>query len=339
MATTEQRAAAGVCPDCGTALSPSALSCPKCLRLTRSAELETLAQQARQAEAGGDLARARSVWAESLKLLPADTMQYRTIHGRIEDLDKQIKAAASARPGWKKTAAGAGPAAALAWKFKAIALVVLTKGKLILLGLTKLSTILTMLASFGLYWGLYGWPFALGLVLSIYIHEMGHVLALRRFGIPAGAPVFIPGFGAFIQMRKFNITPIQDSRVGLAGPIYGFGAALFAFAVASTTGSKLWFAIAHFGAVINLFNLIPVWQLDGSRGMHSLSKQQRYLVVGTAAACWAITSGTMLLFIALAGVFKLFSKDAPEIPDNTGLLQYCGLLIALSALMFYSPLR
>ena len=338
MAATEQSAGL-VCPDCGTVLTPSALSCPKCLRLTRSAELEKLAGGARQAESAGDLVRARSVWAESLKLLPSDTMQYRTIRGRIEDLDKQIAAAKGAHSGWKKGAAGAGPAAALLWKFKALALVLLTKGKLILLGLTKVSTLLTMLASFGVYWALYGWPFGLGLVLSIYIHEMGHVLAMKRYGIPAGAPVFIPGFGAFIQLRKFNITPIQDSRIGLAGPIYGFGAALFAFAVALATGSRLWGAIAHFGAVINLFNLIPIWQLDGSRGMHALARRQRGLVAAVAAACWIISSETMLLLIALVAVFRLFGKDAPETPDNTALLQYCGLLIALSALTVYSPLR
>lgn len=334
MTGAEQNAAI-VCPACGTAIAPSATACPGCSQ----PRIDHLVAQARQAEAAGDLVRARSLWGEALKLLPADTVVYRTIRGRLDDLDQQIRAAASAHSAWKKGAAGAGSGVALLWKFKALALVVLTKGKLILLGLTKISTILTMLASFGLYWGLYGWPFALGLVLSIYIHEMGHVLALRRYGIPAGAPVFIPGFGAFIQMRGHNITAVQDSRIGLAGPLYGFGAALFAFAVALTTASPLWMTIAHFGAVINLFNLIPVWQLDGSRGMHSLTRSQRGVVVGAAAACWMITSGTMLLFVALVGVFRLFGKQQEPAPDNVGLLQYCGLLIALSTLLAYTPLR
>ena len=101
-------------------------------------------------------------------------------------------------------------------------LLVFTKGKLLLLGLTKLSTLLSMLAFAGVYWALYGWTFAVGMVISIYIHEMGHVLTLREYGIPASAPMFIPGFGAFIRLKQLRITPIQDSRVGLAGPIYGW---------------------------------------------------------------------------------------------------------------------
>ena len=70
-----------------------------------------------------------------------------------------------------------------------------------------------MLASLGVYWTLYGWPLALGLVLSIYVHEMGHVAMIRRYGSAASAPMFIPGFGAFIQLRAMNLPPVPDSRM------------------------------------------------------------------------------------------------------------------------------
>src|SRR5258708_24000683 len=121
-----------------------------------------------------------------------------------------------------------------------------------------------MIAFAGVYWALYGWAFALGIVFSIYIHEMGHVLTLRRYGIPADPPMFIPGLGAFIRLRRLSITPIQDSRIGLAGPIYGLGAAVVALALWYVTGSKPSAPIAHFRAALNLFNLIPVSQLARS---------------------------------------------------------------------------
>jgi Zn-dependent protease len=109
-------------------------------------------------------------------------------------------------------------------------------------------------------------------VLFIYIHEMGHVIALRSYGLPASAPMFIPGLGAFIRLRTLNITPIQDARIGLAGPFYGLGAALLSLALFLATGRPIFAVIAHFGATINLFNLIPVWHLDGSRGFRSLTQ-------------------------------------------------------------------
>src|SRR5207253_1330115 len=104
---------------------------------------------------------------------------------------------------WGKGAAGVGAVGALLAKFKFVLLFVLTKAKLLLLGLTKGGTFLSMLLSAGLYWTIWGWKFAFGLVLSIYIHEMGHVQALQRYGIKATAPMFIPGFGAVTRPQRW----------------------------------------------------------------------------------------------------------------------------------------
>jgi Zn-dependent protease len=303
------------CPDCGVPIEESALSCPSCHCLTHAKELEALAAEAQQATVRGDLARARELWIKSLTLLPQDSVQYRSIKAHIENLKT-----APQGNGWKKGAAGIGPAL----------LLLFTKGKLLLLGLTKLSTLLSMLAFAGVYWALYGWKFAVGMVFSIYIHEMGHVLTLREYGIPASAPMFIPGFGAFIRLQQLRITPIQDARVGLAGPIYGLGAAAFALAAGYATGAKAWDAIAHFGAVINLFNLIPVWQLDGGRGLASQTRQQRLLILVSAAVLWWVTGEVMLGLITLGAGYRLFTKDAAQEPDNTGMAQFLGLLGALS---------
>lgn len=268
--------------------------------------------------ARGDVPVARGFWEQSVALLPPDTVQYRAIQAHIENL----KTVPQTGSGWKKGAAGVG----------STILLLFTKGKLLLLGLTKLSTLLSMLAFAGVYWALYGWTFAIGMVFSIYIHEMGHVLTLREYGIPASAPMFIPGFGAFIRLKQLRITPIQDSRVGLAGPIYGLGAASLALAAGYATGAKAWDAIAHFGAVINLFNLVPVWQLDGSRGLASQTRQQRLVILVAAGILWWITGEVMLGLVTIGAVYRLFTKDAAQEPDNIGMIQFLGLLATLSAI-------
>jgi Zn-dependent protease len=314
------------CPACSTDIEEPALSCPQCRRLTHSARLEDLAQRAKAAWRLGKFAEERDLWTQSLALLPKDTVQYRSIYARVEELDGQAAAAASSGGGWKKASMGIGPALAL----------LLTKGKFLLLGLTKIGTLLTMLASLGVYWSIYGWALALGIVISIYIHEMGHVAAIRHYGLRASAPMFIPGLGAFIQLRGVRLPPIPDARVGLAGPVYGFGAALAALAIYFITHVRIWGVIANFGAVINLFNLIPVWQLDGSRGLHSLNRTQRGMILTTAGILWMVTSYPMLLLITLVCGYRMFTKDWETEPDNQGLALFAGLLVALSAVVALS---
>jgi Zn-dependent protease len=308
-------------------------------------ELESLAQQAKLAGQAGDWHGARAAWERALRLLPPDTAQYRTVQDRIANIDAQLAATSvqdhSKASGAAKWAAKLGPAGVVLWKFKTILLLGATKGKLLLLGLTKLSTLTTMLASFGLYWTLYGWRFAAGLVLSIYVHEMGHVAALRKYGIAATAPMFIPGFGAVVLLKQRLHSVAEDARVGLAGPIWGLGAAVVAWLGALATGEPVWYAIARTGAWLNLFNLIPVWQLDGGRGFRALTRKQRGIALVVALGMWALTEEVMLLFIALGITYRLFSRDYAEEADNGALMQYAGLivLLALLVLMSGNPLR
>jgi Zn-dependent protease len=314
------------CSACGSELQEPALSCPGCRRLTHAAKLEQLAQRAQAAWRVGKFREERELWGESLTLLPEDTVQYRSIRARADELDRQAQGAHASGDGWKKASAGIGPAL----------LLILAKGKFLLLGLAKMGTLLTMLLSLGVYWSIYGWALALGIIVSIYIHEMGHVACIRRYGLPASAPMFIPGLGAFIQLRGVRLPPIPDARVGLAGPIYGLGAALAALGIYQVTHVKIWGVIANFGATINLFNLIPVWQLDGSRGVHSLTRYQRGLVLFAAAGLWLLTSNPMLMLIALACVYRMFSKDWQTESDNQGLAMFAGLLAALSLVVILS---
>lgn len=83
----------------------------------------------------------------------------------------------------------------------------------------------------GVFWSLYGWPLALGLAVSIYIHEMGHLAMLRQPGIEASAPMFIPGIGALVLLKQHVDDALADAKIGLAGPVWGLGAGLVTLVV------------------------------------------------------------------------------------------------------------
>jgi Zn-dependent protease len=292
------------------------------MTLTQQQEFDGLVEHAKLAGQARDWQGARQAWVKALELAPPDSEEYRLTKTRIENIDLQL----SDKSGWKKRFAKLGPVGTFL-------LVALSKGKLLLLGLTKLSTFASMLAFFAVYWSLFGWRFALGFVMSIYIHEMGHVMALRKYNIAASAPMFIPFFGAFVRMKQYPGNVGEDARVGLAGPIYGLGSAVVAWLAAITTGLPVWYAIAHTAAWLNLFNLLPIWQLDGGRGFRALTRVQRGIAAGAAIAIWAFTHQTILLLIALGAGYRLFSRDYPVDDDNVVLTQYIGLIALLSLLM------
>jgi hypothetical protein len=107
--------------------------------------------------------------------------------------------------------------AALLAKFGAV-----LKGLLVALPNAKIfitaGTALISVAAYSLFWG---WEFAAGFVVLLFIHEMGHVIALRREGIKSSAPMFVPFMGALITSRSLGDNALAEARVGLAGPILG----------------------------------------------------------------------------------------------------------------------
>jgi len=329
------------CNGCGTELAPSLLTCPNCGRLVHAERLKALAGVAAVATQPVD---AIVAWREALSLLPSGTRQYETIQGRIAELGQNIDAStipppASAPPKgpWAGGAAGLGAMGLVLWKFKTFLLLALTKGKLLLLGLTKASTFTTMMLSFGVYWTVFGWPLALGLVLSIYIHEMGHVFALARYGVKTTAPMFIPGLGALIRLQQPLGDPRQDARIGLAGPLWGLGAAVAAGALNLATGLPIFLVIARLGAFINLFNLLPFGSLDGGRAFRSMNKNQRWLAILGLGAIMSFTNDSqapgMLTLLMIGGVFTTLATKAPDIPDRQGLVSYLGLAALLTLLL------
>ena len=127
------------CPDCGARIEPAALSCGNCHYLTHAVELEDLARKAQIAANGGDFALSRGYWAKSAELLPPESIQYKSIQAQIADLELKIAVAPPVGGNaWSRGTATLGPIAVVLWKFKTV-----------LLGLTKMGTLLSMLASLG----------------------------------------------------------------------------------------------------------------------------------------------------------------------------------------------
>jgi Zn-dependent protease len=320
-------------------LSPGLVACPSCGRLLHGATLKRLAAEAEAAEQKGDLSAALSAWRSTLDLLPPESQQHavilqrvRALSARVEDFGDAPKAST-----WKQGAAGLGGIGLLLFKFKSLLLILLTKGKFLLLGLTKAKTLFSMLLFLGVYWSIWGWKFALGFVVSIYIHEMGHVWMLKRYGIKATAPMFIPGFGALVRLEQYPATVIEDARVGLAGPLWGLGAAAVSYGIYLATGDTIWGAIAQSGAMINLFNLIPIWQLDGGRGFRSLTRVQRGLAAAAVGGMYYATAhehrqNVFLLIILVCAAGRAVMGEAPRERDDFGLFQYVLLILLLGGL-------
>ncbi len=324
--------APSACPRCGTEVPPRLLRCPACSGLVYAEELKRLASEAQDATERDDPREARALWEKALELLPPEAEQRSTIEARIAGLQpssRSIGGQHDFRDRAAKGGAAVGALGLLAWKSKFVLAFVLTKGKLLLAGFGKSSAIFGVLASVGVYWAAWGWKFAVGLVASIYVHEMGHVVALRRFGIRADAPMFVPGLGAFVRMRQMPRNAAEDARVGLAGPWFGLGAAGVAFAAFLLTGSGFWAALARFGAWINLFNLLPIWQLDGARAFRALTTSQRVVAAAAIGVAWFLTAEGLLLLLLLAAVFQAFSS-APDDPDHHVLAAYVVLVLTLA---------
>jgi len=343
MAAVEVVSSPRVCPRCSAEIAPGLLVCPACGALAHADTLKELAERAERAQRDGDLRTALAAWRDAMDLLPPDSVQSKRIGEKAAVLSREVEALPIIPPAPTETSthpsssrawwAALGGVGLLLWKLKFIVVFVLSKAKLLLFGLTKSTTLLTMLASAGVYWAAFGWKFAVGLVLSIYVHEMGHVAALQRLGIKATAPMFIPGLGAFIRSKQYPASVREDAYIGLAGPIWGTAAALACFLLWLGTHHGLWAALTQWGALINLFNLTPFGTLDGGRGFRALARSARFFIVGLSVAAAVATGNALVWLLVVVGLIRAFGeKDAPAETDTRAFLQFTFLLVALSIL-------
>jgi Zn-dependent protease len=221
------------------------------------------------------------------------------------------------------------------------------KAKLILVALPKLkllSTSASMLVSVVAYQLIFGWLFSIGFVLLLLLHELGHVFQLRREGVKASAPMFIPFLGAVISAKSMGDDAGAEARVGLAGPILGSIATLVPLGLWLATGSHYWQALAFVGFFLNLFNLLPILPLDGGRAMAALSPWVWLIgLVGLVAMAFFFPSPILLLILVLGGLeswHRWKARNTPEarayhrVPSRTRVLvaaTYLLLIVALAA--------
>jgi Zn-dependent protease len=219
------------------------------------------------------------------------------------------------------------------------------KGGLLLIPKAKLLVTLgTALVSVVLYSLVFGWWFAVGFVLLLFVHEMGHVIQLRREGIRATAPVFVPFLGAVVGMKQMPDDALAEARVGLAGPILGTAGAAVCFAIAEVTGSPMLRALAYVGFLINLLNLVPLTPFDGGRAMAAMAPAMWFIGLGVMVFLLLVTHNSFLLIFVLFGGYDTYRRwklrktgspqqaayyrVAPAARLLVGLV-YVGLIVAL----------
>jgi Zn-dependent protease len=184
----------------------------------------------------------------------------------------------------------------------------LAKFGAVLFKLKALVVVGSMAVSVAAYATLWGWKFALGFVLLILVHEMGHVVVLRARGIKAGVPIFLPFLGAFVSMKSMPRSVYDEAESALAGPVAGTIGSLALAWVAHADGSNLLRSLAFTGMLLNLFNLLPALPLDGGRVAGAL--HPAIWVVGLLAVVGLeiYRPSPVLLIIILLGGFELWHR-------------------------------
>jgi Zn-dependent protease len=213
----------------------------------------------------------------------------------------------------------------------------LAKGKTLLLLVFKLKSIFSFLAFIGFYAAIFGWRYGIGIAVSILIHEMGHYVDIKRRGLPAEAPVFIPGLMAYVRWDAMGVSLQTRAQISLAGPLAGWFAAGCCYLLYAQTGDMLWAALARTGAFINVLNLIPIPMLDGGQAVKALGLVERLGLLAVCLALWLYTDSAIFAFVGAGLLWRLFTKDKPA-EDNWGIwAYYAGVLAALALVLRAVP--
>jgi Zn-dependent protease len=295
-----------------------------------SEKLDQLAAEAKQFEAQGDLRQAREHWLMGLPFLPANSRQASWIQDHARSLDaaaNQIQPAPKSENKWAQKLGPVGPVAIL-----------LAKSKVLLTAIFKVKFLLSFVAFIGIYWAAFGMWFGVGFAMLILIHEMGHFIDIKRRGLPAEMPVFLPGLGAYVRWQALGVPLETRAAISLAGPLAGFFAALACAVLWWQTGNPLWAALARASAVLNLLNLIPVWVLDGGQAALALSKTERIVLLTICLALWLVLGENMFFLVALGfGYQVFFAGHLPARPSRATTIYFAAVLTALGVVAWLMP--
>ena len=302
--------------------------CDRCHTLVHSEELERLAAQAKSLEARGELRSARELWLTALRLLPPTSRQADWIRQQVRALGEDADAGHPSAPGDTL-------------RPQAFA----QSGSIVSPGRTaprtariQLTSILSFLAFVAIYSAASGIKFGIGFALLILIHEMGHFIDIKRRGLPADMPVFLPGLGAYVRWQALGVPLETRAAVSLAGPLAGFLASVVCAALWWQTGNPLWAGLARSGAILNLLNLIPVRALDGGQAALALSKTERIALLTASLVLWLALGQRLFLLIALgAGYRAFFARDLPPRPSRAITIYFAGVMTALGVVVWLMP--
>ena len=179
----------------------------------------------------------------------------------------------------------------------------------LVLQIGKFKTFITMLISIWAYAIFWGWSFAAGFVALIFVHEMGHVAALRMLGVKASAPMFIPFFGAYIGMKELPDNAFSESVAAYGGPLLGTLGAIGCAGAGLATGNPFWYALASSGFLLNLFNLLPISPLDGGRIIGVISPKLWFVGLAGAVGLFWLTWSPLIALIVIMGSLQIHSAS------------------------------
>jgi Zn-dependent protease len=299
--------------------------CGDCHALVHSDELERLAAEAKELESRGELQQAREKWLSGLDLLPPESKQADWIKRHAEEL--WAGDAARLSNGRTQAAAGIGPVSLLDAKRAAPRT-----------ARVNLASLLSFVAFIAIYWAASGLKFGVGFAVLILIHEMGHFVDIKRRGLPADMPVFLPGLGAYVRWQALGVSIETRAAVSLAGPLAGLLASVACAALWWQTGNPLWSELARIGAILNLLNLIPVWLLDGGQAVLALSKTER-IILGLACVALGLVLGQNTFFLVAlgAGYQAFFAGNLPARASRVTTIYYLVVLTALGVMIRLMP--
>src|SRR6202035_5186561 len=216
--------------------------------------------------------------------------------------------------------------------------VLLAKSKVLLTAIFKLKFLLSFVAFIGIYWAAFGMKFGIGFAVLILLHEMGHFVDIKRRGLPAEMPVFLPGLGAYVRWQALGVPLETRAAISLAGPLAGFFAAVACALLWWQTGNPLWAALARTGALLNLLNLIPVWVLDGGQAVLALSKTERIILLTACLALWLVLGENMFFLVALGfGYQVFFAGHLPSRPSPATTIYFLIVLTTLGVMVRLMP--
>ena len=198
--------------------------------------------------------------------------------------------------------------------------VILAKFKAVLIPILKFFPVIlktggSMFIYVWIYAMAWGWWFALGFAILIFVHECGHLIAARRLGLKVGAPVFIPFMGAIIALKESPRNAWVEAQVGIGGPLLGTLGAAVSFLIYRVTGNEMFSALAYTGFLLNLFNLAPIGFLDGGRIVTALSPWLWLIGTVIIGLLMLVQFNFILLIIfivSLPRLFSLFRKKSAE---------------------------